>query len=369
MKRILCLCITILFVLSCMAAAFADSRNLPSINRSLRSGGKTRVEVGDTLDGYYPLNDQFSDIDYDVKILILEREAPKKEFTSRKVYPPFSSDDGFEDGFEGVDIGETRMWLRADLMAQLPSNLRAGSLEEATYLIICDTLYELDGTISVSDFTNNGEEELPEFESAEEMAQYFAEHPKEIESVTYYPKFGAYEIISLYETATKRASLVDYTYIQSMRFARNPEASQKWDDMGYLSDLAAALDEDAGVDADAARKAIDAIDFVSQKKKDSWTNYIDSEWYSTARNSVLSYYWSMAAELRELDPSDKNRAYYDLILRDENMNALSLFVAYCDYSGFDRSISSIEESGDYIASPDYNWIEENLQETVNRINQ
>ena len=67
--------------------------------------------------------------------------------------------------------------------------------------------------------------------------------------------------------------------------------------------------------------------------------------------------------------SAENRKNYDLIINDRNAVALSYFVNYCDYAGFNRTIDSIESSGDYIADPDYEWMETTLQETVDLFNQ
>ena len=69
-------------------------------------------------------------------------------------------------------------------------------------------------------------------------------------------------------------------------------------------------------------------------------------------------------ELRSLSRTEAYRENYDLIIKEMNRPALSLFVSYCDYSGFDRSISSIESERDYIAKPDYDWMEQILTDTV-----
>lgn len=365
MKKCFCYFICLIFVSLLVITANADMKLLPTINSLLRSGQTyMKTEVSDNLDAYYPLNEHFTDVNYDFRILILQRERPQKQFTAKKVYPPFKDTDGFDDNFTGVDIGSSRLWLRSDLMSQLPSYYCANSLEDATYLIIAENLYEWDGTISVSDFKDNGDKNLPEFKDANEMMKYFINHPKTIESMTYYPKFGVYSLITLYETKTKRSSLVDYSYTASKRFARNPDASLHWDNMNYIADLLDAVNEESGVNVTTAKRLIESIDFVSQGKKDLWTSCIDAEEYSTAYHSITDYYWNMAIELRDLDASQDNKENYNLIIRDRNSSALDLFVNYCDYAGFDRSVSSIESTRDYIASPDYDWMERKLKETI-----
>ena len=361
----ICLIVAVLFAVS----AFAETK-LPTINSALRSGksdGKT--EVSDNLDAYHPLNDPFTEIEYDFQAIVLQREAPQKEFTAKKVYPPFDNEDGFDSDFKGVDIGESKLWLRSDMMNQLPSDFQASSLEGASYLLVAENEYVWDGTLSVANYKESDNDELPEFKSTEEMLQYFAEHPRVVESITYYPKFGVYSMLVLYETKTKRSLLVDYIYTPSKRFARNPEASLQWFNMEYISNLLDALDEEKGIDIAKAKDIIEILDFAPEDKKNIWSSCINSGEYSTAVHSITEYFWSMAEELKALDPSSKNKKNYDLIIDARDRNTLSLFVNYCDYSGFDRELSSIERSGEYIASPDYEWMDKNLKEMIDLLNQ
>lgn len=363
MKKLLCCILSLLLTLSLLIPACADS-SLPTINSVLRSGASAKKEVSDTLEGYSPLNETFSDISYSFRIIILQREAPKKEFTAKTVYPPFSDSDGYDSGFQGVDIGNERLWVRGDLMKLLPEKFRADSFEDATYLLVAESIYELDGSVSVSNFSDNGQGELPEFEDAEEMIAYFRDHPREVESVTYYPKFGVYCIVSLYEKETKKSALMDFTSKSSRRFARNPEASDNWSNMGYLQALVTALTGEPSADPEAAKEVIALLDFVPQEERDLWTSCIDAKKYSAAAVMITDYYWSMAEAFKQYDPSSKNGEYYDLIIKARNADALGLFVSYCDYSGFDRSVDSIKESMDYIAAPDYDWMEQALEETI-----
>lgn len=366
MKKICCFALCVLFILSAWLPAVAEDKDqaLPTIDSLLRSGEQGKTEVSDRLDGYHPLNEAFTDVEYDIKMIILQRDAPLKEFTEKTDYPPFTNADGFDDSFTGTDLGEDRVWLRADLMAQLPASCRAGSMEEATYLLVAENLYEWDGTISSVNYKNNNNAELPEFKDAGEMEAYFLEHPKEVESINYYPKFGAYSIITLYETKTKRAMIADYQYTGSMRFARNPEAGDLWSDMGDLDTLLDSLESEEGVDAETAKGWIGILGFVPEETRNQWISSLDAGEYPAAAQSVSEYYWTMAGNLRALDPSRKNRDNYDLIISARNRSALQLFANYCDYSGFDRSISSIESSGDYIASPDTDWVEQGLNSLV-----
>lgn len=359
MKKLLCLCICLMLT-GLLAAAGAETASLPTINEALLTG-KGGTEVCDDLSAYDPLSDTIPVIDKDFRLIILQREMPLKEFTAKTDYPPFENEDGFDDDFVGVDIGSPRVWLRNDLMERLPEQFRASSLEDATYLIIAENLYVWDGTVSTCDYKENENLDLPEFSSADEMAAYFAEHPKTVESITYYPKFCAFTLVSLYETETKRCSNFDYTVTSAMRFARNPDAGTKREEMSVTAGILDALDEGMITDA---KKAIEEAGFVSQGQKDRWTSSIDAGDYAAASSSLTEYYWAMATDLRDLDPSSENRENYNLIITAQNRQALDLFADYCDYYGFDRSISSIEESGDYIAAPDYDWMVGALDEAV-----
>lgn len=359
MKKLLCLCICLILTGSLIAAG-AETASLPTINEALLTG-QGATEVCDDLSAYDLLVGNLSITNYDFKLIVLQREMPQKEFTAKTDYPPFENEDGFDDDFDGVDIGRARVWLRNDMMEKLPAQYRASSLEEATYLIIAENLYIWDGTVSTCDYLENDNLDLPEFKDADEMAAYFMEHPKTVKSITYYPKFGVYTLVALYETETKNSVVIENKYASSMRFARNPDACTQWDNMAVIAGILDSLDEGRITDA---KKAVEEAEFVSQGKKDLWTSCIDAGEYTTASYSVNEYYWAMATDLRDLDPSSENRENYNLIISAQNRQALDLFADYCDYSGFDRSISSIEESKDYIASPDYDWMESTLDETV-----
>lgn len=369
MKRILCGLLCILMISTFVSVAGADSGNLPAINSLLQLGSTEKTEVSDVLDDYMPFNETFDEIENDIKIIVLQREAPKKEFTEKTEYPPFTGSGGFDDDFDGIDVGKSRLWLRGDLMARMPSYFIADSLEDATYLLIAETYYILDGSVSYVNYKNQEDTDLPEFKDADEMTDYFMLHPRTIESMTHYPKFGAFSIVSLYETATRRKTILDFHYTQSMRFAQNPDACDQWGNMSSLADILDALNNESGMDVGKAAETIESIDFVPDDKKSFWTACIDAKEYSSLNSSVTDYYWTMAEELKGLDPSAENRKNYDLIINDRNAVALSYFVNYCDYAGFNRTIDSIESSGDYIADPDYEWMETTLQETVDLFNQ
>ncbi|MBP5231634.1 MAG: hypothetical protein ILO68_07875 [Clostridia bacterium] len=63
-------------------------------------------------------------------------------------------------------------------------------------------------------------------------------------------------------------------------------------------------------------------------------------------------------------PFGQNKANYDLILSEKNLLAFQLFADWCEYGGFERSVTSIEIAKDYMAEADPAWAEEKLQDLV-----
>ena len=320
------------------------------------------LRLSDSLEEYQPMNTALEELGDSLSFIILQRKAADKEFTEYTVYPPFGDDDGFPPDFEGIDTGESKMYLRCDLMRLLPDHLCAASLEEADYLIIAEDLYVWEGTLIVSNYDDNGSGPIPEFNDTEEMLEYFATHQREVSSMTYYPKFGSYAMISLYDVKTQAWTCLDITYFQARRFARNPGASDHWNDMIDLTDLIAALEADSG--AGSVKDLIEGYDFVSDSDKSLWTDRIDENDYAAAAQSVSDRFWTMAGELKMLDPSEKNRENYDLIISDRNIALLAQYVNYCDYSGFDQSIESIRDQKEYFAAADPDWFESALKEII-----
>ncbi|MCR5566056.1 MAG: hypothetical protein K6F61_04330 [Clostridiales bacterium] len=369
MKKILCICICLILALLSLSAAGADT--LPDIDSLLIQGCSERTEVLDDLSGYSIANDSFSEITGDtVKLLFLERRSPEKEFTALKQTPPLTGSEGFPDDFEGYDVGPARIWLRGDLMARLPENLRAHSLEEATHIFIAEDIYFYASTLISYDYSKRDDLDPPEFETTEEMTAYFLEHQPVLESVTYYPAFSSYAFLTLYETGTKRCSIFDAKETPCKWFARNREASVQWSNMSTLITLEASVE--AGPDyesADALKNKISNLDFVPDVKKTLWSACLDQGRFDLAAAAITEHFWVMAEELKNLDPSEKNRKNYDLIIAARDAAALGHYVNFCDYSGFEKSIDLIESEKEYLAAPDWDWLEESVQGTVNELSE
>lgn len=345
----------------------AAQAGLPTIDEALytMNADSGRVEVSDSLEEYDP--DNMAEFDFgQFRCVILERHLPEKEFTAYDSGYPDNYIENLPDDFTGEDIGQSRVWLRCDLMNRIPAELRAASLEEADVLIIAESQYFLSGSISVSDFYSSDDEEIPEFETIEEMEEYIAEHQPVIKSITYYPKFGAYALVDLYSPLTKECIIYDYTATYPRRFARNPEAQDIWYDMEILAGI---LDELSSEEPDGelllslfTNPAFEEI--VPQEKAAFWKTCIEAGEVQAALSSVNEYYWGMAAMLSEADPNEDHRANYSMIIEAQDRRALSMLASFCNYSGFDTPVETIRENKEYLAEPDYEWLEATLEELV-----
>ncbi len=356
---------TLIFLL---VVATASANELPMIDDVLRDldTAADRVEVGDDLSMYRLGNTRLTDYG-GFRVIILERKNPEKEFTARRYEPPFTGEEGFPDDYEGVDRGEARVWIRCDLMKQLPVFVRASSMEEAGLLVIAENNYEMAGNIRVTNYKNKSDFVLPDFETVDEMEAFLADHQPTVSSITYYPKFDVYDILILYKIGTTESNLWDYQRTKVKHFARKPEAAFLWNDMKEL-DHAAALIGAGALQSEETEKLIKDLSFVPQDKQSLWLACIAAGESQTTVYSMEEYFWSMAGSLRSLDPSVEDQAKYDMIIDARDKRALALFVNYRDYSGFDQLIESIESSGEYMAAPDDTWRENALNELVSFIN-
>ena len=364
MKKILCICLCLVLVLLTASEALAADK-LPSIDSVLKKGTKKKVEVKDDLSAYSIDNATFSSLSGTIKLLILERRASSKKFTSLKKEAPVSEEDGFPDGYKGKDSGKARIWVRGDLMAKVPARYRAKSLKDATYILMAETQYIHSSTLMHYTYEQSFYTNPPEFETTAEMIAYFAMRQPVLESITFYPMFDAYSMVTMYQVKTKKRALYDYKQTKTKDFTRNPDAAQQWENMGQVMKLMRALESDEGVNASAVKKTISNMSFVPKKQKSVWTACIDGGEYDTALSSVTGYYWNMAKKLKSMDKDEKHQADYDLIISDRDTIALNYYVKYCNYSGLEKTIEEIKESKEYLAKPDTKWLEKKLKSTLN----
>ncbi len=355
--------VIILILLFILTVSFACRAELPSIDDVLAhfDSYSGSVEVSDDLSAYYWENQ--GDIDYgSLRFVILEREAPEKEFTALDSGYPDAMIDGFPDGFSGFDVGSPAIRVRCDLMAKLPAMFRAASLAEADILLVAENIYLLDSTLIVTDYVKNSSSEIPEFETLEELAAYLKANKPVIDTITYYPTFGSLTMVNLYDR-NRYAALYDYTYTEGMVFAQNPEAAGQWSNMQDVFEIMTELSN--GADGAGLNEQIAALEFLPQSKSKIWQACVSENEYGSAFNLIDEYYWEMARTLSSLDPSDENRELYSQIIDAKSYETLSLFVSFCNYTGFDRPISSIEAAKDYLTSSDWEWAEAAVMDVVN----
>lgn len=107
---------------------------------------------------------------------------------------------------------------------------------------------------------------------------------------------------------------------------------------------------------------------MPQDKKDLWTNCLQSGETDTTDYSMTNYYWAMAEELKKLDPNSDNREKYDMINKEKDEKTLSLFANYCDYSGFEHPIKTIESMKEYLTPSDAQWQEKIMADFLRLFN-
>lgn len=369
MKKILCICLCLVLVLMTASEALAAGK-LPSINSVLKKGTKKKVEVSADLSAYSINNAVLKKLGKNIKLLILERRAPGKQFTELKKEAPVTEDDGFPDTFKGKDTGKARIWVRGDLMAKVPARYRAKSMKEATYILMAETVYFHSRSLMHYAYKNSIYSYLPEktsFESTEEMIAYYAMRQPELESITFYPMFDAYSLVTMYEVKTKKYSVQDYKQVKTKDVSKNPTAAKRWENMGQLMKVIRALQSDEGVNASSVKKMISDLSFVASKNKNNWTSFINQKDYQKALTYTTNYYWSMAEKLRDEDTDEQHKANYNLIIANRDAAALEYYVKDCNYSGLKESIESIRDSKEYLAKPDTKWLDKALKKVLNKM--
>lgn len=324
-----------------------------------------KILLSDDFSAYDPNNSQDYEIS-DIRMLVLQREAPRKEFTEYDTGYPDHYVPGLPDDFVGIDIGMPKVWLRCDIMRELPDFMRPTTLEEADLILMVENEYVWSGTITNSITEGGTDEEPPVFDTTEELLEYMETHKPVVKSIQCYPKFGNYQYLNLYDTATKYVALYDYKYTSPERFAKNPQAADLQYDLEEISDLLDML-LDGSSDKGEINRTIDDINSVPDEKKQLWKMSVDSGEIDTAAYSVNSYYWEMATGFLELDDSELNRANYEQIIESKDRFALEEFIDYADYSGFDIDVELIGSMDRYFAKTDEEWYDSALESFMSEL--
>ena len=305
------------------------------------------------------------------KLIIVQREAAKKEFTALDSGYPWNYIEGFPDDFTGVDVGEPRVWLRADLMSQLSPDFRAESLAKADFIVIAETLYDWTGTLTETEYEKNDSDgEIPDWVTTpEELEQYIASHQPVISSITYYPKFSVLSLISIFNVKTKVCEYLAADYTDVMRFARNPEAADLWDEMTDLEVLLSFFEDGAlTLQPSLFCYLLDLYEesatIISSEGISYWRQCINNGYQRAALTSMEEVYWRTASKLSALDGDPDHQRMFDMIIQSGSRDMLNTAVSYFNYSGIEMEIETIGAQELYLAQADPEWFESNLLEIV-----
>lgn len=361
----------LLVLLHC--AGLCAAEELPSINEVLTApdnypGGI--IEVRDDLSAYNLYNT--ADVDFgDYKMIILQRVMPLKAFTAMDSGYPDNYVSGFPEDFVGEDLGSPRIYVRLDIMAEIPEYYRAGSLEEADVLVIAENEYDHAGTISVSDFSGGYDpDDNITFDTPEEFEAYIQENPKVITAITYYPKFCVYDLVDLYSTKSKSCIVYDYQLTDAKRFARNPEASDLWGEAELLMNVIDYMTEvPSSLSGDDVLYLFGDTVYIPESGYSAWASCLDNGEYDAAVSLMNDYFWQMAQSLIALDDNENHQATMQMLVENRDAERFAMAVSFFDYSGFDTPIADIGEDMEYIAETDTDWLEETLQTFAFYMNQ
>ena len=351
----------ILFSISiCFGICSADE--LPSIDEALSyaisTGEYSSIEVENVLDEYVFYNDGEFDFSGS-RFIIFERLDAEGVFEESKI-------SCFDPGYQEKRTGETRLFLRNDLMLLMPPQMRAASINEADIFIISETYYTLDYQIIHSIYDDNGSESLPQnLEDPEALMNYLLLHPRVVKEYSYKPLYSVYAIISLYDVKSKAGSVVEYQYYPAPLDINNPKAEEQWNKMVDVNELIISLQE---MDAVNQKKEIlELIDNSSfqEDTKNIIKNWIETSQYADALDYLESYFWQMAEDLSAMDTSKEALKWYPQIIETRDTMALEQFVKFRNYNGIDTPDSEIIEKKLYIAEVEHDWLEQELISIVN----
>ena len=364
--RAVCLtaCMTLVF-LALAGAACAEGSKLPTIDQALKSSPEEKVRVSGMPDNFYPLNPNIEDYGkLNYKILILQRVRPLKELEERRFDAPIEGSVEYSADYEGTDIGEEKVYVRGDLMKMLPSKLRAKSLADAGILLVAENLYLCSGTLTITSYKNSGGDDLPEFETVEEMAEYLENHQPEVDYMSCYPKFMLVNLVSLYDAKTGNCDIYSNEQIDASLKARNPEASLQAQKMDLVLNMMIMLTQDT-VDKNAVKAEIDQNTVFPEESRTEWSSLVDEGKLDEAFDAMAALYWGMAEELKEMDTDPENRKNYELIIEARNYAAMRMYISHCSYSSFAESIDTVREEKLYIPElTDMSWYEAPLKELI-----
>ncbi len=356
-KLFLSALVSVLLLTLCFSPALTEA--LPDIDDALSASRFTRngrVQVLDGIASYTMANEEEFDFD-GFQCIILERRSPEKAFTE-------SPESWFDLPFFPEDAGEGALYLRADMMALLPAEMRASSLADADLLVIAEDEYSLDTQIIHTEYEETGADEIPDWvQTPEEMQEYLLAHPKVVKSRTFKPLQSVYSFVNIYSTKNGAWALFDYRYDDCPLECNNEAASDLWDRIAPLGDLLDLL----ALGAEYREETEAALDALSGEPEESvalWKSCVAAGEYETAAFSVEKAYWDLAAGFPALDDSEEAAEWYPKLLDARDREGLTVFVAFRNYSGIDTPDSVIIDDKLYMAQADPDWFDRTLTDCV-----
>ena len=367
MKKLLALTIALALLASCPAALAAVS--LPAMDLALQMMDMTqedRIEISPaSVAAFDPNNLGDPDLD-SLKMIILQREPAKKEFTRLDSGYPDSYVENFPEGFRGVDIGEPRVWLRCDLMRSLPAAYRATSLADAGIILIGESEHWWASTIVHTEYSGGSPDDIPSWvDTPQELSDYIDAHRPVVTAIWYYPMFARITEVDLYDARSTFCLPVDYTYTERTDLTSNPGAARLWAYMELLNSLEQLLQGEQTPETDAeALGLLDQIASYSDASVDYWRTCVDVDHYDLAVSSLEQVYWENAQRLSLLDGEPEHQKTLEMIIAERDRALLAKAVGFFNYNGIELSMDAVEQQELYMVSPDNDWLEVALEDTI-----
>lgn len=351
-------------LLTCLVfAASAESYDLDEA-LGMVGQGYDRIELTDDFSEFAWDNAELYTYN-EGKIMILWRDAPLKAY---ELLPDRISDD-----YTGKDVGEATTYLCAKMMEQIPEELRASTPEEAGNILLIETTRLLTGQISSFDdtsldykLTEEDVEKMLQGESLPLLAYYSLMGQSSPKSYT--PVFSSIALASMVNAETGGCSILSVEIYPHDELRANPEAADIWDNMQYYEaflDEFAMVDHKISVTQEEIEAQLENIALVSAEDYEHLNAlYEQSKIFPEIPTFLMERYWEQARELMAEEENPQVRATYELAIEAEDFDVFGTIVAMQSYAGVSKSDGEIKRGMCYIGVPTEAQIEEQLQETV-----
>ena len=300
------------------------------------------------------------------KTVILWREGPSKAYEK--------SERNFTNSYLGTDIGETKIYLCADLMEKMPPVFRPQSSDEIRNILFVDSFYLYHESIKSTTGASSSDD--PSAPPA---------------TTVYYPLFGWIGSVCLYNVDTNSFGLWDAISQKPIDLRANPEAADLWQGLQSLHNTLTAIvqvlfpdgipEEAISTDApvysltvpnpEETMAAISAIlakaNFSSlpQDTVNQLQDCLQDKDISSIIRRCNETYWELAKDFQPLDPEAAE--IYAQAIALHSYRAMESIVQARGYDNVTMSLADIEETRSYMGKPDTAYLEETLEAVVNDI--